>query len=191
LTREYYNKYAKEYFEKTKDSIHIELLNSFLKLIWRDEKILDLGCGSGNNLKFMKERGYNVIGVDNATALIQLAKDFSNAEIYNFDIADANSLNCLIKNMKVRHLYANASLLHLSQKEFLNFMNTIEVEGYFFVSLKEGNGEAFDKFGRFFVYYTKEKVEKILRDRFNIIYFDVTEDGMKRELNWLNWIVKL
>ena len=190
-TQDYYNKYAKEYFEKTKHNIQIEQLNTFLKFINKEEIIFDLGCGSGNNLKIMKKRGYHVVGADNASALIEYARIFTDVEIYSLDMKDVNKINRFIRNFNVNHLYANASLLHITKQDFANFINKIKIPGYFYFSLKEGKGETFDKLGRFFAYYTREEVEKILNNRFNKLYFNVSEDYIERKFKWLNWISKL
>lgn len=190
-TREYYNQNAREYFERTKDIVQLNVLNAFLNLIDRNETILDLGSGSGNNLKVIIAKGYTAIGCDNATELIHYAKAFTNAEIYNINMADVKKINDFIKENKVKHLFANASLIHLTRKAFMNFMNKIEISGYFYFSLKEGDRASFDKFGRFFTLYSKEDVDNILHSRFKEIFFSVTKDRIERGFDWLNWIVRL
>ena len=190
-TQEYYNKNAKEYFERTKNNVQFDLLNAFIGLIDKNEMILDLGCGSGNSLKIMKEMGHTVTGVDNASDLIEYARIFTNVEIYNLNMADVEKVNDFVRHLDVKHIFANASLTHLTKQEFIFFMDKIKIPLYFYFSLKEGKGESFDKSGRFFAHYTKEEIEKILNIRFDNLYFTLSKDRMKRKLKWLNWIVRL
>ena len=54
-TLDYYNKNSEEYFNST---LNVDMTNTykpFLKLVPKDGKILDLGCGSGrDSMNFMK-----------------------------------------------------------------------------------------------------------------------------------------
>ena len=83
----------------------LKVVNFFVsqKKLWKPEKylfkkyfklydnILDLGCGTGRTTKYLHDKGFKVIGVDNAKNMIKKAK-----EIYpkvNFRIGDATNLN--------------------------------------------------------------------------------------------------
>jgi 2-polyprenyl-3-methyl-5-hydroxy-6-metoxy-1,4-benzoquinol methylase len=62
---------------------------SFLKTLpeRRDASIVDLGCGSGDLISFIKQRGYtNVIGVDVSREQVQLAHDRGRHEVRLADI---------------------------------------------------------------------------------------------------------
>lgn len=49
--------------------------------------VLDIGCGTGHHVGLMGEKGYNVTGLDNSTAMIAKAKE--NYPQYNFVQGDA------------------------------------------------------------------------------------------------------
>ena len=51
------------------------LLIKHLKKV-RDKKALDIGCGNGINGRYMRELGYDVLGIDINPNAIQLTKDF-------------------------------------------------------------------------------------------------------------------
>jgi ubiquinone/menaquinone biosynthesis C-methylase UbiE len=50
---------------------------SFMKYLKKEDKILDLGCGSGRNAFYLKKRGFDVIGTDISRVAISKAKKIS------------------------------------------------------------------------------------------------------------------
>ncbi|MCR2821270.1 class I SAM-dependent methyltransferase [Lederbergia panacisoli] len=57
----------------------------------KGEKILDLGCGTGDLAKHLYDRGMDVIGVDKSENMVSLAK--SKYPNLHFDVRDATDLN--------------------------------------------------------------------------------------------------
>jgi SAM-dependent methyltransferase len=191
-TLKYYSENSKNYFETTKSIVISEHIDRFLNLVGdKSELIIDLGCGSGNSLKYIIEKEYTAVGADYSDELITLAKKYSGADIFNLDLEDISAVNELISDKKIKHLFASASLLHLKKPAFIKFLDEIKFGGFFFFSLKEGSGEALDPAGRFFAYYSKEELDGILKQRFDTLYFDRNIDKLGRGNNWLSYIVKL
>lgn len=191
-TLKYYRERSKDYFEATKSVVIFEQIDRFLNLI-KDKNgiILDLGCGSGNSLKYIIEKEYSAVGADYSDELIALAKEYTGADIFKLDFSDVAAVNCLIAEKNIRHLFASASLLHLKKKAFSDFLGGIEFKGIFFFSLKEGAGESVDAAGRFFSYYSKDELDAILERRFETLYFDRNADNLGRGNNWLSYVVRL
>lgn len=191
-TLKYYSENSRKYFETTKNIVISEQIDRFLSFIDnKGEMIIDLGCGSGNSLKYIIEKEYTAVGVDYSDELIALAKLYSGADIFKFDLEDISAVNKMISDKKIKHLFASASLLHLKKSVFIKFFDEIKFGGVFFFSVKEGTGESFDTAGRFFAYYTKNELDGILRRRFETLYFDRNEDKLGRGNSWLSYIVKL
>ncbi len=191
-TFNYYNKNSKSYFETTKNIIISDQIDKFLAyLVDEAGLIADLGCGSGNSLKYIIEKGYKAVGVDYSDELIGLAKNYTGVEIMNLNIEDAAAVNKFIIDNKIKHLFASASLLHMPKASFINFLNKIEFSGVFFFSLKEGEGEHVDSAGRFFAYYTRGEVEQLLNKKFIVLAFIKNEDRLGRGNNWISFIVRL
>ena len=63
-------------------------------------------------------------------------------------------------------IWANFSLLHIKKNQFSGILKrlffALKEEGILFFSLKRGLGESRDKLGRFYSYYEKSEVEKLL-----------------------------
>lgn len=191
-TLKYYSENSKKYFETTKNIVISEQIDRFLSFVDnRDETIIDLGCGSGNSLKYIIEKEYTAIGADYSDELIALARQYSGADIFNLDLEDVYAVNKMISDKNIKHLFASASLLHLKKNAFIKFFDGIKFGGFFFFSVKEGAGESLDPAGRFFAYYTKDELDGILHKRFETLYFDRNEDKLGRGNSWLSYIVKL
>ena len=188
-TQDYYNQNAKEYYDSRKDIIVKNQLDFFLNHITQDELILDLGCGSGNNLFEMKKRGYSVIGADFSKKLIDIIYDKHNEKIFYLDFRDIEVVNQFIAEHKVKHLFCSASLLHLTKKEFKNFINNLNLTGLFFFSLKEGTREEIDTHKRLFSYYQINEIKEIIKNDYIIIDFQVLDDSLGRDKRWMNWII--
>ena len=63
-------------------------------------------------------------------------------------------------------IWANFSLLHIKKNKFSDILKqlffALKEGGILFFSLKRGVGESRDKLGRFYSYYEKSEVEKLL-----------------------------
>lgn len=190
-TKKYYNENALEYYQKRNKLVIKEQLDFFLPKLNQKDLILDLGCGSCNNLFEIRKKGYNIIGADFSEELIKIAQRNMNEKVYLLDFSIIEDLNNFIKQHNIKHIFASASLLHLKKNKFKTLFENIELSGYLFFSLKEGYGQDYDNNGRFFSYYQKDEIEKILYNRFKIIDYYKSQDSLGRNKNWINWIVKL
>jgi len=124
---EFYNKYASTFKEFIGDESSININSEYelykrwyLRLIKEFPKnaaILDLGCGSGLMLQFLKQEGFkNLYGIDISEQQVKRAKDKGlNADIYN--IFDFFNLN---KN-KFDIVFALDVIEHFYKHELLDF----------------------------------------------------------------------
>lgn len=69
-------------------------------------RILDLGCGYGNNLKFLRNEGYDYVGIDFSIEAIKHCRAENLCVIYgnivNLDFPD-NYFDCIIDRMTIQH----------------------------------------------------------------------------------------
>lgn len=77
-------KYYKEYKDDTTD---LNYIDEFLKKC--NKKILDLGCGMGHYSKYMKSKGFELVGIDFSKEMLKFAKDNEpNIKFIESDICD-------------------------------------------------------------------------------------------------------
>lgn len=92
IIKKYYNKIAKEYTEKHgySENLSIKSLEKFSSLLPQNSKVLDMGCGGGQDSKFLSDKGFNVLGIDISKEMIKLA-DKHDPKI-NFKLMDVMDL---------------------------------------------------------------------------------------------------
>ena len=189
-TLDYYNKNSEEYFNST---LNVDMTNTykpFLKLVPKDGKILDLGCGSGrDSMNFMK-LGYEVTAVDGSKELAKKASALLGKEVI------ASTFEELELKEKFHGIWACASLLHIKREDLKtvlnNLYNNLDDNGVFYMSFKYGEKEYVDDKNRYFNCFTDESIIGFINEntKFNILGLYITEDKLGRvnEVKWLNLI---
>ena len=189
-TLDYYNKNSEEYFNST---LNVDMTNTykpFLKLVPKDGKILDLGCGSGrDSMNFMK-LGYEVTAVDGAKELAKKASVLLEKEVI------VSTFEELELKEKFHGIWACASLLHIKREDLKtvlnNLYNNLEDNGVFYMSFKYGEKEYVDDKNRYFNCFTDESIISFINEntKYNILGLYITEDKLGRvnEVKWVNLI---
>jgi 2-polyprenyl-3-methyl-5-hydroxy-6-metoxy-1,4-benzoquinol methylase len=76
------------------------------------KRVLDLGCGAGNNVRFLAREGFQVVGVDGSASAITVARqrleaDGLNAELTVMDFGElelpAATFDCVIDRCAITH----------------------------------------------------------------------------------------
>lgn len=190
-TIHYYNSNAAQYFSDTVNVDMSECCDRFLKYIVPGGMIIDIGAGSGRDIKYFKDRGYAVEGIDASEEMCRLATDYSGAKVLCERIQDWHPKE------KYDGIWANASLLHLSFNEIDEFVRRasdyLKPNGVFYISMKKGIQTGCDNNGRFFTDFSEEKVQQIVAKSTAYIVIDSWEtgDGLSREeFRWINLILR-
>jgi 2-polyprenyl-3-methyl-5-hydroxy-6-metoxy-1,4-benzoquinol methylase len=130
-----YGQMAKYYdiFYKNKDyKREVEFLSNILK---DKETILDVGCGTGEHMKYLIEKGYEVEGMDLDPDILEIAHDKTNAVVYNQNVLELdidNKYDAIISMFAVmNHLKNNIEL----KKALENFRSHLNHDGIVVIDL--------------------------------------------------------
>lgn len=186
ITYDYYEKNTKEFFESTVNADVEYLYQDFLKYIPIDARILDLGCGSGRDSKYFKDKGYKVVSVDASPALCSMAKDNLGIDII------CKRFDELHYKEEFNGIWACASLLHCNKRELKETIKIIERAlipgGVFYASFKYGDFEG-EREGRFFLDLNENTAIDIFGkiDGLEIIKVWKSEDVRRdKDVSWIN-----
>lgn len=93
-----------------------ECCDRFFKYVVPGGRIIAIGAGSGRDIKYFKDRGYIVEGIDASKEMCRLAADYSGAEVSCMRIQEWHP------EKKYDGIWANASLPYLLFNEIEKFV---------------------------------------------------------------------
>jgi 2-polyprenyl-3-methyl-5-hydroxy-6-metoxy-1,4-benzoquinol methylase len=104
-------------------------------------KILDVGCGYGDQLNFFKEKGHITKGIEPGLTRSIFAKEQFNLDVLNIKIEEIDSY--LDTNEKFDLIYLNQVLEHLSNpiKVLKILKKYLKTDGYLFIAVPNFNFE--------------------------------------------------
>ena len=187
----YYESNAEHYAAETFSTDMSEQYQSFLPLLKKRAKILDVGSGSGRDAYYFQRHGYEVTALEPSKNLCrEIRKGFS-GEIVCSDIQSYQPTE------RYDGIWACASLIHLQEEEILHFFEKIhrylKDDGIVYISGKNGIPTGKAKDGRYFLEFSELLIEKILTANKQLTAEQVwyTEDVRgRKEFRWMNVIFK-
>jgi len=134
-----YEKISANYAKQFSDpSFHID---SFIELLPKGAKVLDVGCGPGRDSAYMYERGLKVTGIDLSECMIRIAKQ-QYPEI-DFRVTDMRKIEQTSNSFD--GVFASFSLIHIPKKDLpktlQGFFSLLKSGGILFAAIQEGKSE--------------------------------------------------
>ena len=186
-TIRYYNQHASEYFTSTVDVDFDQLRQKFVSFLPEHARIIDIGCGSGRDVKAFCDMGYQAVGLDASEGLAEEAEKQLGVEVQVGDMAT------WVAEEPFDGIWCCAVLLHLNEDEADRFLHNLQQNlksgGILFLSVKEGIETGLDEKGRYMHNYTEQELRtKLETVGFEIIEIDTSEDSLGRDgFRWLNF----
>ncbi|MCP4350053.1 MAG: methyltransferase domain-containing protein [Desulfobacterales bacterium] len=166
---EYYRQNYEQYHERTFGIDMSSVLLPFTEKLAHGSRILDVGCGSGRDLLWLKKQGFHVTGFERCSGLAKLAGKNAKCKVIegDFEVYD-------FSRFSVHGIVLTGSLVHVPHDRFENVFKRISSallkgRGHLFVSLKQGTGKT-DSHGRVFYLWEDEDLRKIFdKAGFNVL----------------------
>jgi SAM-dependent methyltransferase len=157
---DYYQKNYEAYHEKTFSIDPTSFLAPLAQRLPAEAFVLDVGCGSGRDLLWMKKRGFDVIGFERSPGLAELARDNAACEVMEGDFETYDFSTILVDAIMLV-----GALVHVPHERFSgvfeNITSAISDNGSVLVTLKQGSGDRTDSDGRFFYLWEESKAREV------------------------------
>jgi len=157
---DYYHKNYKAYHEKTFSIDPSSFLQPLAERLRPGASVLDVGCGSGRDILWMKKRGFKVTGFERSPGLAKLARDNTGCEIIEGDFTSFD-----FSTIRVDAIILVGSLVHTPHDRFSqvfkNITSPLSNHGNVLITLKEGHGIRKDSDNRTFYLYQDKDARKL------------------------------
>jgi SAM-dependent methyltransferase len=201
---DYYQINYREYHEKTFSMDPSSYLEPFARRLAPRCRILDIGCGSGRDLLWLKGKGFQVTGFERSPGLAGIARKMTECTVIegDFELYDFSGLSA-------DTILASGSLVHLPHHRLSqviqNILKAIEntqdsgkrppesdqPQAHLYISLKEGTGNRTDKKGRVFYLWQAEELSVLFgKLGFSVLDFSRTESAVGTGEIWLGYVLK-
>ncbi|MHC1744017.1 MAG: class I SAM-dependent methyltransferase [Syntrophobacteraceae bacterium] len=151
--------------------------------------VLDVGCGSGRDLLWLKLRGFNVIGFDRCFELAALAKEKVQCPVVVGDFVHFD-----FSRFAADGLLLVGALVHVPHESFedvlLNIAACLEPDGHVLLTMKEGDGTKSDGEGRVFTFWQASALDRLLKGMgFRTEYFCRQPSAVGNQDIWLTYVL--
>lgn len=187
---DYYVGNAKNYYEQTANVDPSSFLQPLADCLTPPARIIDVGCGSGRDLLWFRQKGYETIGFEGSTGLAELARTHSGSPVIegNFKTFDFSTL------------FADAILLigalvhlphHRMPVVFESITRALSPGGKVLISLKGGEGDFIDYHGRRFFLWQKSELDARFQGAgFGVLRFFRQVSKVRRNDVWLGYVLE-
>ncbi len=129
-------------------------LDAFIKALPPKARILELGCGGGQDSEFMLAHGFDVRPTDGTPEIAKAAEKRLKIPVDTLLFSDLNESDAY------DGVWANASLLHVPKAELSKVIGLIhrclKSGGVFYASFKSGQSDGRDQFDRYYNYPSED-----------------------------------
>lgn len=125
--------------------------------------VLDVGCGSGRDLLWLKQRGYNVLGLERSPGLAKLARKHAGCDVLcaDFDLFDFTTLS-------VDAVILIGALVHVPKDRYpatlARILQALKPGGHILLTMKQGEGTRTAKDGRVFELWEDQDLREVFTE---------------------------
>ena len=188
--KDFYRENHREYFERTFNIDPSTFLSHLTARLSPGAYILDVGCGSGRDLLWLKNRGFSVMGFERSPELAELARKSAGCEVLEGDFTSYD-----FSSIRADAVIIIGALVHIPQAGFAavlrNIAAALKENGMMLITAKEGTSAAEGADGRVFYLFRNEELEIIftlLGFRIHDFSRDLSKTGTGE--TWLRYLLQ-
>jgi SAM-dependent methyltransferase len=186
----FYQSHASDYHRITFSVNPSSFLSPLAERLEAGASILDVGCGSGRDLLWLKNRGFSVRGFERSPALAELARKNAGCEVvegdfttYDFSAKQSDAVILI------------GALVHVPPVDFTSILRNItaalKMDGLMLITAKEGNGRSDGVDGRtFYLHWDSDLRAVFAALGFAILEFSRDVSKMGTGEIWLRYLLK-
>ena len=178
------------YYNSTVNIDPAAFLEPLIKVVAPKASLLDIGCGSGRDLRWLAGRGFLPTGFEKSPNLARLARQHAACPVIegDFRVFDFSQLS-------FSALVLVGSLVHLSHEEFPVIFNRIckalIAGGHILITMKEGSGTSSTADGRIFTLWSATDLEVVFTSqRLEILDFSRQVSKLRSDDIWLGYVLR-
>ena len=190
-TRAYYELKGDLFFRATRGIDPSSFLSDFERALPLGAHVLDVGCGSGRDMLWLKKRGHHPQGLELSSKLARLAQEYSGCPVTLGDLLTTALLQKCWQGILV-----SGVLVHLSRGAVPSILQALaralSEDGVLYISVKEGVGTFCDADHRRFYYWQDADFKKVARDA-GLALLSMTRSPSARgsKDTWLGYLFQL
>ncbi|MEI7718435.1 MAG: class I SAM-dependent methyltransferase [archaeon] len=198
-----YDSTAEDYVEKTDNLLQRDRLNEFISCIGKQSgRVIDLGCGPGRDAEYLYNQGFNVVGMDLSSELLNIArKRVPGGFFFNLDIT-SNLAGLWRANCD--GVWASASLVHVPLDNLFytvgQVRDMLKPNGVFYARIMEGSGaevRVSKRYGsvpggeKFWQYFTEKTFAKALfANSFDVLNVYLEQNEFSPKHPWMDFFAR-
>ncbi len=158
-TLDIYAQEAPKYAGRNRKERADGFLEPFIAMMPPAAVVLDLGCGGGWAAALMQDKGFDVHALDASPEMAALAQEKLRRQVRVASFESVDEIDTY------DGIWASGALLHVPKGAMpallARLVRALKPGGLLLATFKAGEGEARDKIGRFYAYYTLAELEAL------------------------------
>ncbi len=188
---DYYSTHYAEYHDKTFHIDPAEFLSSFASRLRPGAHVLDIGCGSGRDLHWLKQKGFKVTGFEASPGLTDLARRHACCPVIEGDFETFN-----FQTLSADAILMSGSLVHLPHHRLAPTLARIlkalkkGPDALVYLSLKEGEGVLHHTHDRTYFFWQDKDIRSVCAS-LGLKVLDVkrSESARGTDAIWLGYVL--
>ena len=188
--KDFYQENYRKYHEQTFSIDPASFLSPLVSSLARGSTVLDVGCGSGRDMKWLKDRGFRPAGFERSRGLAALAREYSGCPVLEGDFESYD-----FSGMEMDTVLLVGALVHVPhesfQAVFSRILKALKPGGHVLITMKEGVQDAGISKDRIFYQWLDEYLREVFGQlNLKVIDFSRQVSKIRKTDVWLGYVLK-